>query len=258
MHIVHPTFPLGNLLSNEHLAFLNSIFHMNNSVENQKIASLSEQQLVDIEIALLDRIDPKNLGNKVIAATLKRYPGYNLIIHKDFYNPTADWRLQSKTRVLVPNKLLAVQIATINPNVDVVITSREDMEDNLAHGTFHSMVMDTAYDTRHLVDKYMIVAVNPEELTPPAGQGTYVIIADKENLNLRKMAVQWHDASISLITNVERKVAVDTLNCGHIHISQNQNNYQVTFATLKDDVLIKKTLNLSSIATLNSFISNYI
>lgn len=249
---------LLNNIDKEYISALDAIIEGNQWQDDAASDFQSKLNQTAYEISLLDRIDYLNNSQVIVAATLLRVPGYKMVMHRDAFEPASDWRLKPQAVVYVPNKVAGIQISEVNPSLDIKVFTSGDLLDNLHSKNFECTVIDRVISTQHLDDNYLVFPISPMELTPPAGQGTFVVVTDKENMSMRKKAAKWHNSTISDMTNIERKLSSELLEQGHIHISPMMNNYQVTFAVLKNGGLIKKTLNVSSIGSLNTFISHYI
>ncbi len=218
--------------------------------------NLIEKKLVDKEIdaALVSMSSlPLSINpDLAIAAVVKRSdPREMLIINPSSFDSTADCRLKQNANVGVFSSIIAEQLSYLRKDINIILKNEEDVE--TIEGFDAVLCSNTKIQDLLPMPSYEIVNFHVSEIVPSTSQGIIAIICRKEDIELRKILLQFHDEETTACSNVERKILKqmeDRRMLLNVHCTKDLNgNYQVHAACKpgKKAALIKLRKSQSTI-----------
>jgi porphobilinogen deaminase len=217
----------------------------NLDVKTENIFTISGiEGLNDAALAVIDMVNcPIHLPTAYVLAAIieRRNSTMSIAIrHKkvDLYN---DLRVESKSKILVPDAACAAQVSDIRPDVEVIVGIKEAQLHD-AYITYSSLTDN---------NDYKVFPLHPRDIVPITSNGFIGIILKKDLVELRKNIQGLHHKLYGQCSNIERglsKLCLET-NMHHIstHCTFDQNgNFHGYVAAVAEGKLIKANLTQST------------
>ncbi len=149
-------------------------------------------------------------GLTLTAVSYREDPSDCLLISKDCYDQSQDFRLKDNTVIgtsssrrksLITNLRQNIQIKDIRGNVPTRIQK-------LRNGDFGAIILAQAGLNRLKLDvsDLHVVTLNPKEFVPAPAQGVLAYQTHRDDFETRKVMKLIHDSEVAQITNIERTV----------------------------------------------------
>ena len=230
------------------------------STSNRRAENLLSENEADIVMVPLIEFPVIYDKESITIAGLseRKLPGYSLLIKNDAYDNSSDFRLRNGSKILANNSLVAEQLTSFNPSLQVIhsgtghFDSYEQFIDCEADAIIMAQLdaIEICMEWSHL----QLVHLHPREIIPQAGSGVNAWIIHSENFELKRLLNKIHNKETALVTNIERTAlklcgeqGIDDI-CAYCYTDLKQ-FFHLTIA-LKNPKLVKQTFSQSTSANL--------
>jgi porphobilinogen deaminase len=192
--------------------------------------SLLEQGECDAIFVNMAKLPTQLPDNLVVTAVSKRFsPQYELLVKKEKQAENRLLDLAADARIFVEDECIPFLLKEISS--DFVFLSEKTTSD--------AMILP-AYEIEQngIVDENWIqITLNPREFMPPAAQGVFAYVCNKNDVETRRFLKNLHHAESSELTNIERSFI--KLNEGKICAAycekDKMDNFHLWVAVVKED-----------------------
>ncbi len=220
---------------------------------NSSLKDLENQQLDLILLPLVD-IPFGSFYNTSIAALSNRTKSiHTLVIPSHLHSRKYDFQLQKNSSLTVSSELIRSQMSYFRPDLRIEVMDQSDLS---------SAIETSMTQTSFIVNKEMIEStetdyihfdLSPKEIVPMPGTGTWALVCNSENIELRKSLTKIHNKHTAICTNIERKVSKAFDNNVGVYcekdLSDNYHIYGVRLNKEKNQ-LVRKELSYSTTVNL--------
>lgn len=155
---------------------------------------------------------PLELDEQLVIAALSERtdPGYELIIHPDFFEKKAIFKLKTAALVVTDTVLASSQLNHFRPDLAVEVSDKPAAArySDLIDGNCAGLLLPAGSldDMPELPEGFSMLSLHPKEFIPCPGQGVNAWLARTTDKVTRKTLLQrHHHAATAENTNIERK-----------------------------------------------------
>ena len=169
------------------------------------------QDPLALAVLSLHQIPLQRSETIAVGALVGRTPNaYTLIIHPEYLQKKAVFKLEKEVTVLTDSLLASRQLQHYRPDVKVRQSEAplSDLHQQLSDGSCAALLL-CAYRLEQNPDswqQFVRLQLHPREFVPEPGLGVPAVLVQANNTLYRKHFLPLHDAAVAELTNVERKV----------------------------------------------------